>query len=117
MPAAPILIYLSFPDILPETTWSTHLGKTQHKAMDRFRKRMRQRGMVRLDIHVRKDDAGLVRNVVRALVSPDQEQAARAVLRRHFGGQTVGLKALLAAAPLDGIDLGRRRDFGRNVDL
>lgn len=73
--------------------------------------------MVRLDVHVRKDDAGLVRNVVRALASPDQEQAARAVLRRHFRGQAAGLKALLAAAPLEGIDLGRRRDFGRNVDL
>jgi len=73
--------------------------------------------MVRLDVHVRKDDAGLVRNVVRALARPDQEQAARAVLRRHFGGQAAGLKALLAAAPLEGIDLGRRRDFGRKIDL
>ena len=56
--------------------------------------------------------------MIRALANPDQEQAARALLREHFGtGQAQGLKALLAAAPLEGIDLGRRLDFGRKVDL
>ena len=74
--------------------------------------------MARLEVHIRKDDAALVRNVVRALASPDQEQAARALLREHFGrGQVQGLKALLAAAPLEGVDLGRTRDFGRKLDL
>jgi hypothetical protein len=29
----------------------------------------------------------------------------------------MSLKALLAAAPLDGIDLDRDRDLGREVDL
>jgi hypothetical protein len=33
----------------------------------------------------RKDDAALIRCVIRALASPDQEQAARALLRDHFG--------------------------------
>jgi hypothetical protein len=94
------------------------LGKTQQKAVDRFRKRLKQQGMVRLEVHVRKGDAALVRNVIRALATPDQEQVARAVLREHFGSrQAGGLKALLAAAPLEGIDLGRKRDFGRKVDL
>ena len=92
------------------------MSKTDQKAVTRFRNRLRHRGMVRLDLHVRKDDAGLVRNVVRALGSPDREQA-RAVLRCHFGGQAAGLKALLAAAPLEGVDLGRQRDFSRKVDL
>lgn len=72
--------------------------------------------MARLEVHVRKDDTALVRNVIRALANPDQE--ARALLREYFGtGQVQGLKALLAAPPLEGIDLGRRRDFGRKVDL
>ena len=67
---------------------------------------------------MRKDDATLVRNVVRALSSPEEEQAARALLRKHFGsGQAEGLKALLAAAPLEGIDLRRERELGRDVDL
>jgi hypothetical protein len=93
------------------------LGKAHHKAVDRFRKRLKQQGPARLEVHVRKDDAALVRNVIRALASPDQEQAARALLREHFGSRAEGLKALLATAPLEGIDLGRKRDFGRKVDL
>jgi hypothetical protein len=94
------------------------LIKAQHKAVNRFRKRLKQQGMARLEVRVRKDDATLVRNVVRALSSPDQEQAARALLREHFGHTPAeGLKALLTVAPLDGIDLGRERDFGRRVDL
>jgi hypothetical protein len=56
--------------------------------------------------------------VVRALSNPEQEQRARALLREYFGSrQTEGLKALLAAAPLEGIDLSRTPDFGRDVDL
>jgi hypothetical protein len=94
------------------------LVKAQRTAMNNFRKRLQRQGMARLEVHVRKDDATLVRNVVRALSSPEQEQAARALLREHFGsGQAEGLKALLAAAPLEGIDLSRVRDLGRDVDL
>ena len=92
--------------------------KAHRKAVNIFRKRLKHRGMVRLEVNVRKADATLVRNVVRALSSPEQEQTARALLREHFGSrQAEGLKALLAAAPLEGIDLSRERDLGRDVDL
>lgn len=94
------------------------MARTPHKSVSSFRKRLKQQGMARLEVKVRKDDAALVRNVVRALTSPEQEQRARTLLREHFGdGQTKGLKALLAAAPLEGIDLSRERDLGRDVDL
>jgi hypothetical protein len=74
--------------------------------------------MTRLEVNVRQDDAALVRNVVKALSSPEQEQAARALLREHFGSlPTEGLKALLAAAPLEAIDLDRACDVGRDIDL
>lgn len=92
--------------------------KAQSKATTNFRKRLKQQGMARLEVNVRKDDAALVRSVVRALSSPEQEQTARALLREHFGsGRAEGLKALLAAAPFEGINLSRERDFGRGVDL
>ena len=49
---------------------------------------------------------------------PSLRRYARALLREHFGQTPAeGLKALLTAAPLDGIDLDRERDFGRRVDL
>ena len=92
--------------------------KAQRKAVSSFRRRLKQQGMTRLEVRVRKDDASLVRDVVRALSSPEQEQEARALLRQRFAsGQAKGLKALLAAAPLEGIDLSRERDLGRNVAL
>ena len=82
--------------------------KAQRKAIKSFRKRLKQRGMTRLEVNVRNDDAALVRNIVRALSIPEQERAARALLRKHFGStQSEGLKALLAAAPPEGIDLNR----------
>jgi hypothetical protein len=94
------------------------LVKAQRKAINSFRKRLKQQGMARLEVNVRKGDATLVRNVVRALSSQVEGQAARALLREHFGSrQAEGLKALLAAAPLEGINLSRKRDFGRDVDL
>jgi hypothetical protein len=93
--------------------------KSQRKAINRFRKHLKRQGMARVEVKVRKDDAVLVRNVVRALSSPEQEQTARALLREHFGSRRAeGLKVLLlAAAPLEGLDLSRERDFGRDVDL
>ena len=92
--------------------------KAQRKAISNFRKRLKLQGMARLEVNVRKGDATLVRNVVRALSSQVEGQAARALLREHFGSrQAEGLKVLLAAAPLEGVNLSRERDFGRDVDL
>ena len=55
--------------------------------------------------------AWLVRQVAR-------EADTRALLRRRFAApRAKGLKALLAAAPLEGIDLERARDTGRPLDL
>ncbi len=90
----------------------------QKKALSRYRRRLKRQGVVRLEVQVRKDDAPLVRDIVSALADPDRGSEARALLRERFGaGKAAGLKALLAAAPLEGIDLGRERDFGRDVDL
>jgi len=91
---------------------------TQRKAVTTYRRRMKRQGVVRLEVQVRKDDASLVRGVVAALADPDREAETRALLRERFGpGPAKGLKALLASAPLEGIDLSRERDLGRNVEL
>ena len=83
-----------------------------------YRRRLRRQGIVRVEVHVRKDDAPLVRGVVKALGDPERQAEARALLRERFGaGKPTGLKTLLASAPLDGIDLTRVRDCGRDVDL
>ncbi|MPZ30460.1 MAG: hypothetical protein GEV13_05600 [Rhodospirillales bacterium] len=73
---------------------------------------------MRVEVNVRKEDASLVRQVAAALSDPARQAEARQVLRRRFvQSPPVSLKALLAAAPLDGIDLDRSHDLGREVDL
>jgi hypothetical protein len=82
------------------------------------RARKRRQGFVRVDVNVRKEDASLVRRVASALSDPSRQGRARKLLRQGFAeAPKVGLKALLASAPLDGIGLDRSRDPGRDVDL
>ena len=71
---------------------------------------------MRVEVLVRKEDATLVRSVAGALVDPQRAAETRTALRERFGHRAgKGLKALLAAAPLEGIDLERDRDTGRTV--
>lgn len=82
------------------------------------RARKERQGFVRVEVHVRKEDANLVRRVASALSDPSRQAEARTLLRQRFPEPPrVSLKALLASAPLDGIDLDRKRDLGRDVDL
>jgi hypothetical protein len=86
--------------------------------INRHRERRAGQGFVRVEVSVRKQDAGLVRDVAAALADPSRERTARQLLRQSFAEASgAGLKALLASAPLDGIDLERSRDVGRDVDL
>ena len=90
----------------------------KQKPISAYRRRLKRRGVVRVEVHVRKDDAALIRGVARALEDPQREREARALLRARFASEKAqGLKALLAAAPLEGIELTRARDAGRAIDL
>jgi hypothetical protein len=94
------------------------VSDTAGKAIALYRKRLKRKGRLRVEVHVPKKDAPLIRAVAVALVDPNREQKIREVLREALSDQrTKGLKALLAEAPLDGIDLRRRRDTGRPVRL
>jgi hypothetical protein len=87
-------------------------------AVAEHRRRLRSRGLQRVEVQVRGEDAPLVRAVAAALTDPDHASEARALLRHRFGPEPArSLKDLLAAAPLDDIDLTRSRDTGRAVDL
>ncbi len=82
------------------------------------RARLAHQGFVRVEVNVRKEDASLVRRVAAALSDPARQAAARRLLRQRFAEPPkVSLKALLASAPLEGIDLDRGHDLGRDVDL
>ena len=92
-------------------------GKAK-SSLAKHRARRARQGLVRVEVSVRKEDATLVRRVASALSDPLRQADARLLLRQRFvEPPKVSLKALLASAPLDGIDLDRSRDPGRDVDL
>ena len=94
------------------------MASSAGRAVKKYRTRLKKAGIVRLEVRVRKDDAPLVRQVVEALSDPQRQEQARAKLRQHFGvSEGERFKAFLASAPLEGIDLTRSKDFGRDVDL
>ena len=91
--------------------------RQKKKALSEYRRRLMQHGIV-LEVYVRKEDAPLVRGVVKALTDPSREFQTRALLRERFGASKAsGFKALLASAPIEGIDLRRKRDFRRDIEL
>jgi hypothetical protein len=94
------------------------MSQSNLKSLSAHRRRLKQRGVVRVEVQVHKNDAALVRGVAQALCDPASETEARALLRGHFGVlKAKGFKELLASAPLEGIDLTRDRDFGRKIRL
>jgi hypothetical protein len=94
------------------------MSSAQTKALTAYRRRQTRKGIVRVEFQVRKEDATLLRNVARALADPGRATETRALLNQRFGRQDGdALKALLMAAPLEGIDLTRERDLGRDVAL
>ncbi len=94
------------------------MPKSQRSALTKFRARQKRQGVVRVEVKVHREDAALVRRVAHTLLDPVRSTEARALLKRQFNEPLArGLKGLLAAAPLDGIDLERVRDTGRKVDL
>ena len=94
------------------------MSKSSKASLTRHRRRMKQDGLVRVEVKVRKQDAALVRRVAKVLGDPIRAKEARAMLRLRFAPPPLhDLKALLAAAPLEGIDLERSRGVGREIDL
>jgi DNA-directed RNA polymerase beta subunit len=82
------------------------------------RQRLKERGIVRVEVRVRKDDEALVKRVVAALNDPEKQEAARSALKRALApAPAVDLKALLASVSLEGLDLRRDKDLPRDVDL
>ena len=94
------------------------MSSRARSSLARHRSRRARQGFVRIEVNVRKEDAGLVRQVAAALSDPTRQTAARILLRQRFVEPTkLSLKALLASAPLEGVELDRSPDRGREVDL
>jgi len=107
--------------MFPEISIGGLLVPTKPKprsALAEHRRRLRSRGLQRVEVQVRGEDAPLVRAVAAALADPEQAAEVRALLRGRFApAPKRSLKDLLVSAPFDGIELERSRDTGRAVDL
>ena len=83
-----------------------------------WRKRQAVLSFVRVQVQVRKEDASLVQEIACALCDPSRRETTRAALNKQITPSPAkSLKALLASAPLEGIDLDLQTDFGRENDL
>ena len=94
------------------------MANSDPSAVAQSHNRRQSQVLVCVEVQVRKEDADLVRDVATALGDPERESETRTILREKIARtRAEGLKALLASAPLNGIDFGRPRDLGRNLDL
>jgi len=79
------------------------------------RQRRKQAGTTRPEPREGRQDRLPVRRVVAASADPKRgAEAGQRLGERSAGRKAAGLKALLAVAPLEGIDLTRPSDLGRD---
>ncbi len=94
------------------------MSEPKKTPVNAYRARLKQQGLVRVELHVRRDDAALLRAVAAALTDPRRELETRETLHRQIAMPPIrGLKELLASAPIDGIEFDRPKDFGRETVL
>ncbi len=90
------------------------MGDARRQAVAEHRKRLKSRGLVRLELRAPEQDAALLREIAGALAAPERGARTRIALTELFAmHQARDFKEFLVAAPLEGLDLER----GREVDL
>ena len=100
------------------------MGDTsQKRALNNYRKRLKQRGMARFEVLGLDADRELIRSLARRLADNGPDSARiRATVRRTVAGEppnTGGILSALRRSPLVGADLNLKRPVvaGRKVDL
>ena len=94
------------------------MSTAQREAVTNYRQRLRERGVMRLEVQASESDAPLIRKLALKLRGdPVRAARIRERLRQMIEETQPGLKEILASAPLEGIELTRRSDLGRDVDL
>ena len=90
------------------------------RAVRKHRRNLKKRGILRVEVQASPADAGLLRSAARVLAGNSADAArVRRLLREELGPEleALDLKELIESAPLEGIDLTRRRDLPRDVEL
>jgi len=96
---------------------------SQERALNNYRKRLKQRGMARFEVLGLNTDRELIRSLARRFADNGPESARiRATVRRIVSGEPPkkgGILNALRRSPLVGADLSLKRPVlaGRKVDL
>jgi len=95
------------------------MNSTGKQAVAEHRNRLKQRGLARIELRAPKEDARLLRDIAGALADPARAAQTRRLLREHVAPYAgMGLKELLAAAPLDlELDFDRSLVPGRETEF
>lgn len=95
----------------------------QKRAIENYRARLAERGIVRFELQAPESDRELIRTLARKLSEEGPEAGAlRRTVQQAVEGEpsrTGGIVAALRRSPLVGadLDLSRAREEGRKVDL
>ncbi len=89
----------------------------QIRALSTHRRRLKERGLARVEVQARRDDADLLRALASRLRDDPADDLRHRLAELLSSPNKPSLKALLAAAPLADLDLERQRDLPRDIEL
>ena len=94
------------------------MATSQEKALRNHRRRLKEKGLRRVEVEATDSDASLIKQLARLLrAGGEKAEEARQLLIEMTTPREPGLKELLASAPLEGIRIKRSRDTGRPIEL
>jgi hypothetical protein len=98
-------------------------NRAQKRAIENYRSRLAERGIVRFELQALRSDRDLIRTLARKLADEGPEAGKiRRTVRQAIDGEPPrkgGILEALLASPLIGseLDLTRAREEGRKVDM
>ena len=94
------------------------MSTSREKAVQNHRRRLKERGLKRVEVAAAETDAALIRKLAKVLRGEGTSaEKARQRMSEIVAATGPGLKDLLASAPLEGIRITRSRDPGRIIEL
>lgn len=99
------------------------MGSSQRRAIQNYRTRLTEKGLVRFEVICREPDRELMRSLAKRLSedTPDAERLRSAVSKSMAGdgSKTGGILAALRRSPLvgAGLDLSRAHEAGWDTDI
>ena len=94
------------------------MATSREKAVRNHRRRLKERGLRRVEVEAAESDTSLIRQLAKVLRGEGEKaEEARQRLSEIVASKSPGLKDLLASAPLEGIRIARSHDPDRTIEL